>query len=173
MNFNNFRRSTFEKLREPTGSITPHRVYEDLQPSILYGLDIDQVTKMLDIIHCGIELDNTSISKSLFYWFSFDSAFPFWDPIIGSLSRILGRELPHRFEVLLHDRREGDDYRVLHVSAEDEAAARRWAARAVGETSCDELIEEIRDLGAEIDHPPGVLWDSGSSRKRYPEPPPL
>jgi tetratricopeptide (TPR) repeat protein len=97
-------------------------------------------------------------------------AFPFWEPIIEALSRIDGRALPNRFEILLHER--GGDYRVLHVVAADEHTARDLASRALP-VLCpfEDLIEEVRDLGAEVDLQPGLVWDSGTSRTPYPEPP--
>ena len=99
-------------------------------------------------------------------------AFPFWEPVIEALSHIDGRRLPNRFEVLLHEKRSEDDYRVLHIVAPDERAAREIAARALPESvPLDDLIENVRDLGAEIDLRAGLVWDSGSSRTPYPEPP--
>lgn len=100
-------------------------------------------------------------------------AFPFWDPVIAALTDIRGRPLPNRFEVLIHDTRSGDDYRVLHIVAKNEVAARKAVAKTLRATVAkpEDLIEVVRDLGAEVDLLPGVVWDSGTSAHRYPEPP--
>ncbi len=99
--------------------------------------------------------------------------FPFWIPVVEALSRIRGSDLPCRFEFLLREGQGEDEYRVLHVVAKDETAARVAAAATLpeGPDGLDDRIEDIRDLGVEVDLQPGVVWDSGASRTRFPESP--
>lgn len=96
-----------------------------------------------------------------------------WPAVAAVLAELRGRPLPNRYEVRFSGR---DDegrawYRVLHVVAGDEAAAR--AAIRDPQGSADRGGDvEITGLGYEVDHEPGIVWDSGLTDRRYPEPPP-
>ena len=59
---------------------------------------------------------------------------------------------------------------VIHVVAGDERDARRAALRESREPD-SAAVEEVLPLGCEIDHDPGVVWDSGRTGRRYPQPP--
>ena len=102
--------------------------------------------------------------------------YPFWNPVGDALGRIRGHRLASRFEVRLagHDRTGKAWFRVLHVVDRSPDAARATAqGAAVGASAGeDEQVERVRDLGFEVDHGPGIVWDSGRSGQRYPEPPP-
>lgn len=99
--------------------------------------------------------------------------YPFWQPVGDALGRILGHAVPCRFEVRLTRSERDQPYRVLHVVAPDETGARE-AVRVAGadqEAEPREVVEEVLPLGFELDRAPGVVWDSGPSRSRYPRPP--
>jgi tetratricopeptide (TPR) repeat protein len=106
--------------------------------------------------------------------------YPFWSPVGDALGRIRGHTLACRYEVRLRGRdRSGKGwFRVLHVvdRSPDDARAAALGTSApkgsgVGEPTQEEVVE-VRDLGFEVDHSPGIVWDSGRSGRRYPEPPP-
>ena len=96
--------------------------------------------------------------------------YPFWNPAGTALGRIRGNPLPLRFEIRLALKGPAGEglYRVIHVVAADEADAREEARLEPTET-----VEDVRMLGFEVDHGPGVVWDSGPSRRRNPGMPPL
>jgi len=96
--------------------------------------------------------------------------YPFWNPAGTALGRIRGNPLPLRFEIRLALKGPAGEglYRVIHVVAADEAGAREEAMLEPTET-----VEDVRMLGFEVDHGPGVVWDSGPSRRRNPGMPPL
>ena len=101
--------------------------------------------------------------------------FPFWDPVGHALGRIRGHPIPCRFEVRLKGRGPEPWFRVLHVVAGDEDGARRAAQGVAAGVPAegDEIFEDVRPLGFDIDHGPGIVWDSGPDRNRFPPPPDL
>jgi len=99
--------------------------------------------------------------------------YPSW-PAVGSvLGELRGRPLPTRFEVRFsgHDDQGRAWYRVLHVVARNEAEARAAALdpKSRAERSAD---VDVHGMGYEVDHEPGIVWDSGTTDRRYPQPPP-
>lgn len=100
--------------------------------------------------------------------------YPFWQPIGDALGRIRGGPLPRRYEIRISGAYGAGRrwYRVVQVVAEDEEGAKdavvgtgRARDRGAGE------VDEVRTLGFEVDHPPGIVWDSGRTSRRYPEAP--
>jgi tetratricopeptide (TPR) repeat protein len=100
--------------------------------------------------------------------------YPFWDPVADALGRIRGHPLDCRYEVRLRGRdRSGNGwYRVLHVVDRSPDGARAAALSTRPPAEAEEEVEEVTDLGFEVDHEPGIVWDSGPSGRRYPDPPP-
>ena len=98
---------------------------------------------------------------------------PSWPAVAAALGKLRGQPLPTRYEVRCSGR---DDqgrpwFRVLHVVARDEAEARRAVAAPRGQIERPERTD-VRGLGYEVDHEPGIVWDSGLTAQRFPEPPP-
>jgi hypothetical protein len=96
-----------------------------------------------------------------------------WPVVASVLGELRGRPLPNRYEVRFSGRDEEGKawYRVLHVVAKDEAEARA-AIRDIQAIAGRSDEVDILGLGYEVDREPGIIWDSGPTNRRYPEPPP-
>jgi hypothetical protein len=98
---------------------------------------------------------------------------PSWPAVAEMLGELRGQPLPTRFEIRFegHDEHGRAWYRVLHVVARDEAEARAAALdpRGPGVRAAEVVV---RGLGYDVDHEPGIVWDSGTTNRRYPTPPP-
>ncbi|MEN8150019.1 MAG: hypothetical protein ABFS86_09360 [Planctomycetota bacterium] len=95
-----------------------------------------------------------------------------WPAVAVVLGELRGRPLPKRYEVRFSGRDDDGQalYRVLHIVAKSQAAARiALKATEHGDRSSE---AEITRLGYDVDHEPGIVWDSGLTDQRYPPPPP-
>jgi tetratricopeptide (TPR) repeat protein len=97
--------------------------------------------------------------------------FPYWIPVGDALALIRGGPIARRFEMRIRLKGYEPIYRVLHIVAADEAAARATARSTLAGADPEPVVEEVRDLGFDVDLEPGLAWDSGSSADRFPEPP--
>jgi tetratricopeptide (TPR) repeat protein len=98
---------------------------------------------------------------------------PSWRAVGEALGVLRGQPVPNRYEVCLtgRDAKDRTWYRILHVVASDEDEAGRNVLAPDGPGRRRELLE-IRSLGYDVDHEPGIVWDSGPTDRRYPDPPP-